>query len=74
MTRSTLAGTIAIRPRIEPANTGGLGAAHEFELPAGTSPQIVPSRARERATPGRSRRLRCIWSQAPGGKLRCVWV
>lgn len=47
MTTSThdeiLVGAIAIRPRIEPAETDGVIAIHEFDVPAGTSLPIPHS-------------------------------
>ena len=73
MTASTLVGAMAIGTRIERAKTPGPMAANEFELAAGTSLQIPPSHADEKALCSGSWHRRCVWRRAPGGQLRCVW-
>ena len=75
MTTSTLVGTMAIRPRIEPAESDGVIAIREFDVPAGSSLPVAHSHDAYGATICRGLpQWRCVWERTSGGQLRCVWV
>jgi hypothetical protein len=70
-----LVGAMATRLRIEPAESDGVIAIHEFDLRAGaTLPVPLSHDAFEETNRGGLGQRRCLWQRASGGQLRCVWV
>ena len=71
---STLVSPIAVRPRLEPSESDGVIAIHEFDV-AGCASVPAPHRSNafEHTNRG-SGPFMCVWERTSDGRLKCVWL